>query len=266
MGWTFAQDSANGQVSEVLDWHFRAVGQGIVCWGIWGQGISRVCLHDYLALFWLSGSRDFASGKRMACSFFRGFEESKIQLSHRCTSPVFGGKFAAQSSKRVQGLISGITQTSEHYIIYSRYIMIYPILDPYVRNYPILHSCVLYLGGSPLHCFHFLRLPALLMSFEWISFWLWNLLGSQSQVAVLSLQSIIDPCESIVGFEIAIYLFMAWNDGEQSSGGVFREWPRSFSWEIGLPYRICIIWKKTAMCCQDTSRTKMSWVGWTLFI
>lgn len=31
MGWTFAQDSANGQVSEVLDWHFRAVGQGIVC-------------------------------------------------------------------------------------------------------------------------------------------------------------------------------------------------------------------------------------------
>lgn len=30
MGWTFAQDSASGQVSEVLDWHFRAVGQGIV--------------------------------------------------------------------------------------------------------------------------------------------------------------------------------------------------------------------------------------------
>ena len=30
MGWTFAQDSANGQVLEVLDWHFRAVGQGIV--------------------------------------------------------------------------------------------------------------------------------------------------------------------------------------------------------------------------------------------
>ena len=29
-----------------------------------------MCLHDYLALFWLSGSRDFASEKRMACSFF----------------------------------------------------------------------------------------------------------------------------------------------------------------------------------------------------
>ena len=227
--------------------------QGCVCMTIW------LCFG-----FRVAAILPLENGWRVL--FFRGFEESKIQLSHRCTSPVFGGKFAAQSSKRVQGLISGITQTSEHYIIYSRYIMIYPILDPYVRNYPILHSCVLYLGGSPLHCFHFLRLPALLMSFEWISFWLWNLLGSQSQVAVLSLQSIIDPCESIVGFEIAIYLFMAWNDGEQSSGGVFREWPRSFSWEIGLPYRICIIWKKTAMCCQDTSRTKMSWVGWTLFI
>ena len=76
-----------------------------------------MCLHDYLALFWLSGSLsksfDFASGKRMACSFFfRGFEESKIQLSHRCTG-VFGGKLAARSSKRVQGLISGITETLE---------------------------------------------------------------------------------------------------------------------------------------------------------
>ena len=84
MGWTFAQDCANtrwrrrerrNQVSEVLDWHFRAVGQGIVCWvDLMWQGISRVCLHDYLALFWLSGSLsksfDFASGKRMACSFF----------------------------------------------------------------------------------------------------------------------------------------------------------------------------------------------------
>ena len=29
-----------------------------------------MCLHDYLALFGLSGSRDFASEKRMACSFF----------------------------------------------------------------------------------------------------------------------------------------------------------------------------------------------------
>jgi hypothetical protein len=26
---------------------------------------------------------------------------------------------------------------------------------------------------GPLHCFHFLRLPALLMSFKWMSFWLW---------------------------------------------------------------------------------------------
>ena len=48
----------------------------------------------------------------MAC-FFRALEESKIQLSHRCTT-VFGGKLAAQSSKRVQGLTGGITQTSEH--------------------------------------------------------------------------------------------------------------------------------------------------------
>lgn len=49
--------------------------------------------------------------------FFRGFEESKIQLSHRCTSPVFGGKFAAQSSKRVQGLTGGITETLEIFIL-----------------------------------------------------------------------------------------------------------------------------------------------------
>jgi hypothetical protein len=75
--------------------------QGCVCMTIWlcfGFRVAfRFCLWKTDGVFF----------------FFRGFEESKIQLSHRCTSPVFGGKFAAQSSKRVQGLTGGITETLE---------------------------------------------------------------------------------------------------------------------------------------------------------
>mmetsp|Transcript_20759 Transcript_20759/g.45655 ORF Transcript_20759/g.45655 Transcript_20759/m.45655 type:complete len:90 (-) Transcript_20759:131-400(-) len=29
MGWMFTQDSMNGQVSEVMNWHFETVGRGI---------------------------------------------------------------------------------------------------------------------------------------------------------------------------------------------------------------------------------------------